>query len=274
MSWARIYDLSGREQDGDNVHANHGESMTSSDVSDLTRCADRISEAVEAVFTSLTDLEDHARETWRAAAGKHRKPTSADLRSLRPAIKAQLRNPAKRFTGTGVVVAPDALGDANLHLEWWQRTAQGTLKQLVLDLDPASETFYDYREMSWFAIPRDEHRGTVIGPYVDLNGADLYIMTFTQPLTIDGDFVGIVGADVSLSGFEDLLVAALKGVEGDALLVNDEGRVLASNTPRWVPGSLSRGLQHTTNVEQSALRMPTVRWSVLRIRPGVGSGGD
>ena len=75
-----------------------------------------------------------------------------------------------------------------------------------------------------------------MGPYVDLHGTDLYVLTFARPLVVDGTFVGVVGADMPMSGFEQLAMAALKQPGCDAVAITGEGRVLATNTPVWAVG--------------------------------------
>ncbi|MBE8515957.1 PDC sensor domain-containing protein [Amycolatopsis sp. H6(2020)] len=243
--------------------------MTTSEATDVLRCAQRIGEAVDFVFAGLAELDSRVRSCWERAQAETGEVKKADLEALRPTIHASLRAPGNHFCGTGVVVAPGALADAQLHLEWWQRRPENRLERLQLDFSPASEDFYDYRQMPWFAEPRDERRGVVFGPYVDLNGADLYILTFTRPVVVGDEFVGVVGADMPLGSFERLLLPPLKHVAGDALVATHEGRVLAANTPLWTPGSLARNLlqnKYTSDVDRVVINVPEVEWSVLRVR--------
>ena len=50
-------------------------------------------------------------------------------------------------------------------------------------------------------------------------------------------FIGIAGADLSVTEMERRLTGLLRTVDLDALVVTGERRVLAANTPRWVVGS-------------------------------------
>jgi hypothetical protein len=240
--------------------------MTSTPATGIVQCSESIRDAVETVFSALAVLETEARERLSAARLKGRRPEASDLAAVRPTIQALLRGQGERFNGTGVVMAPDALADAAFHLEWWQRTGDQGSRPLRLNLDPRSESFYDYTLKPWFVIPRTEGHGTVMGPYVDLHCAGLYILTFTRPLTVHGEFVGVVGADVPVAAFEQIVVPSLKHLGGEAVVVTSEGRVLAANTPTWAVGEMARELLgHGAGVEREAVRAPEVDWSVIRV---------
>ncbi|GHB59484.1 hypothetical protein GCM10010306_061240 [Streptomyces umbrinus] len=240
--------------------------MTSTPTTGIVRCGESIQAAVESVFSALTVLEAEARACLSAVGRMDRSPGTGDLATLRPTIQALLRQQGERFNGTGVVMAPGTLVDAALHLEWWQRTGERGPRPLRLNLDPRSESFYDYTLKPWFMIPRDEGHGTVMGPYVDLHCAGLYILTFTRPLTVHGEFVGVVGVDVPVSAFEQIVVPSLKHLGGDAVVITSEGRVLAANTATWAVGEIARELLgHEAAVERAAVPAPEVDWSVVRV---------
>ncbi|MFF4117521.1 cache domain-containing protein [Streptomyces sp. NPDC001714] len=242
--------------------------MTSTPATGIDRCSTSIRDAVDSVYSALAVLEADARARLTTAIRKGRKPATGDVASLRPTIQALLRGQGDAFNGTGVVTAPGILADATFHMEWWQRVDEKDSRPLRLNLDPRSESFYDYTLKPWFVIPRDEGHGTVMGPYVDLHCAGLYILTFTRPLTVDGEFVGVVGADVPVAAFEQIVVPSLKHLGDEALLITGEGRVLAANTPDWAVGEIARDLlSHTAGVEQATVRNPEVDWSVIRVRP-------
>ncbi|MFF3448441.1 cache domain-containing protein [Streptomyces sp. NPDC002667] len=243
--------------------------MTSTPPTGIVRCSESVQAAVESVFSALAVLEAAARARLSATVGKGRNPGTSDIAALRPAIQALLREQGERFNGAGVVMAPDALADAAYHLEWWQhRAGEKAPRPLRLNLDPLTESFYDYTFKPWFVIPRDEGHGTVMGPYVDLHCAGLYILTFTRPLTVHGEFVGVVGADVPMTAFEQIVVPPLKRLGGESVVITSEGRVLAANTPTWAVGEMARTLlSRDAGVERAAVRTPEVDWSVLRVLP-------
>jgi hypothetical protein len=95
---------------------------------------------------------------------------------------------------------------------------------------------------------------------------DAYVLTFGSPLVVDDAFVGIVGADVLLADFERQVTGALRRVDGDAVLVTDEGRVIASNTPKWIPGMLVHTDLEARRAERADVACDAVAWSVITIR--------
>jgi len=149
--------------------------------------------------------------------------------------------------------------------------------RIRLNLDPESIDLYDYLDMDWFTVPRADGRRYVYGPYIDFSGADRSILAMTIPVLdpaagdarggagggghgegsgahgdsrggagegghgegsgAHGEFLGVVGADIRMSHLEPALLAILRGPAGPAVLVTAERRVLAANTPRWIPGT-------------------------------------
>jgi hypothetical protein len=53
----------------------------------------------------------------------------------------------------------------------------------------------------------------------------------------DGEFLGVAGADIRMSHLEPALLAILRPLASPAVLVTAERRVVAANTPRWIPGT-------------------------------------
>jgi hypothetical protein len=158
--------------------------------------------------------------------------------------------------GAGVVAAPGVVAGKQRHLEWWQRTApvdgaaavggrgdggHEGFARIRLNLDPESVDLYDYLDMDWFTVPRKLGKRYVYGPYVDFSGADRYVLTLTIPVFGDvpggREFLGIAGTDIRMSHLEPELLAILRDVPAPAVLVTGERRVVAANTPRWIPGT-------------------------------------
>ena len=148
-------------------------------------------------------------------------------------------------TGAGVVMADNALADRARHLEWWQpadHDDDDEPTRLQLDFNPQSSYFYDYSAMDWFSIPRDLDEKWISGPYLDYTGTDLYICTFAVPVRLDtGEFLGVAGADVTVSGIESRLWATLSAVRGNTVLINAEGRVIVGNDADHATGSKAPG---------------------------------
>jgi hypothetical protein len=208
------------------------------------------------VRAALEEIFGHVERVADALAGLHgscldagEELTAERLGRLRDVIGRRL-DELPAAAGLGVVAAPGVVAGRERHLEWWQRAASaaasaaaggaagGGYTRLRLNLDRASVDLYDYLDMDWFTVPRAQRRRCVYGPYIDFTCADRYVLTMTMPvLAHPGTFLGIAGADVAMSHFEPDLLAIMRSVPGEAVLVTAERRVLAANTPRWIAGS-------------------------------------
>jgi hypothetical protein len=194
---------------------------------------------VERVFAEIGALSDALARQVAACAADDRPVTTADLHGLRAVADAILGGDGLPV-GAGVVLDPGFLADAERYLEWRQRGRDGRPRPLVLDVDPGSEDPYDYPEMEWFRVPHDEGRRMVGGPYFDFRGAERCALTFAVPVSVDGRFVGVAGADIPLSQLEAELLPVLRRIPQRAALVNHESRVVTANTPHLATGSRVR----------------------------------
>jgi hypothetical protein len=138
--------------------------------------------------------------------------------------------------GMGYVADVGAVDDQERYMLWWQRSPAGRVARLRLNFDPSSVDVYDYLEMEWFRVARSGRRRVVYGPYVDYSGSELYIVTMTVPVTVDGVFVGIAGADLVLAELDRRMVSLIRAARHEVVLVTAERRVIAANTPRWFVG--------------------------------------
>ncbi|RJG11121.1 histidine kinase [Pseudomonas cavernicola] len=233
---------------------------------DADDCADSINASIGNVFDQLTILANEVVEIWRREAALGKKPSSKDLAVLKPKIDAQLQGPKSCIHGTGVVLEPGELEDCEMYLEWWRMGSAGKVVPMTLNFNRRSESFYNYQSMQWFARPKATGSNVVVGPYVDLYGADMYIMTFSLPIHVDGRFVGIAGADIALHRFERILLSSLIKMENEALIVSEEGRVIAANTANWTVGDMAH---HAMNRQETGCRVielgeAAAHWSLVQ----------
>ncbi len=192
------------------------------------RCARRLDAATESVFAALEELSDAFLAEWSDRLDDRGRFSTSDLAPLQTTVFDVLDR-HQAFDSAGFVVAEGTLSDRTRHLDWWHRTAAGSYEFLLLNLDPDAADCYDYYAMDWFAVAAADHRRSVSGPLIDLPCADVYILTFAQPMVADGRFLGIAGADVAVSRFESALVPPLRELRTPAVLCNAERRVIASN---------------------------------------------
>jgi hypothetical protein len=192
-------------------------------------------EAVEDVFVVLRRLGECLAVAWHAAATSERPFDSGDLAELQTDVFAMLDSqPA--FESGGYVLAEHTLADRRRHLDWWHRNDSGSYDFLVLELDPETADCYDYYSMEWFVAAIEDHRRFVSGPLIDLPCADVYIMTFSSPIVVDDIVLGVAGADVAVSRFESRILPPLRSLPQQAVLVNRERRVIASNGATYTTG--------------------------------------
>ncbi|GAA3533632.1 cache domain-containing protein [Nonomuraea rosea] len=212
--------------------ATPGTAVTAPGTAPVMGAVARLRETVEGVFAVLDDVRD------RTAALAGTSLTKADLTALRPALFGHLGG---LVAGVGFIAAPGLLIDAPWYLEWWQDDPAGAPVQLLRDLDPASSAFYDYTHWDWYAGPRQGAERTICGPYVDYLCTDEYSLTLSVPVTAGGAFIGVAAADVFVRRFEQASGPVLRGIPVPAFVISAAGRVVASNTAKWIGGSVFRG---------------------------------
>lgn len=217
-----------------------------------------IEDMVERVFASVARVRSLLLEAEREAAHRGEPLSDDDIRAVAPAIRSLLHEPGQIAVGLGLILEPGLLASHPLRIEWWQRSAAlNRPVKLEVDLHPESLGFYDYAATEWFAMPRRTGRRHVVGPYVDVHGTDRYLLTLTMPVESNGAFLGVAGADVPISRFENVVLRQL-GTSGDTIVVNDEHRVVLSTSSRWLTGSLL-----PVEVAAGARAIPSLPWSVL-----------
>lgn len=138
--------------------------------------------------------------------------------------------------GMGFIAAPFLVDGMERYMAWWQRTNE-RVTRLRLNFDPTSIDVYDYLQMDWYQLAQRGQERVAYGPYVDYSGSDMYTITATIPVVADGVFLGVAGADLVVGEVERRLLDVLRRIDGDAVVVNTERRVLAANTPRWFVGA-------------------------------------
>jgi len=149
--------------------------------------------------------------------------------------------------GAGFVAAPGFLNDAPWHLAWWLGhantfgvgSADPTIRRLLADEDPTSESFRDYTTLEWWRVPTTTGQRHVTGPYVDYLCTDDYTLTLTAPVHYGDRLIGVVGADLYVNDVERALLPHVRGLDA-ATIVNASGRVVVSTDVHRPTGSLLR----------------------------------
>lgn len=201
-----------------------------------------VSRPVEQVFASVEGLRDEMLAIALAVAAAGRRLQRRDLLGLRPAVDALLARHAGFVAGAGVVMAPDALADASLWIDWWWPMhapgADAAVERLEVDLDPDSAEFYDYTTTEWYREPQQTGERHIAGPYVDYICTHEYTFTLSAPLLNGGRFLGVAGADILAARVEQLVGRSLAELPCVAALASGSGRIISSNTTELMPGTI------------------------------------
>jgi len=202
-------------------------------LAELSRAVGDVFASVEGVRSATLSIAERVRPSGRQLR-------RSDLLGLRAAVADALGRHAGFVAGAGVVLAPDALADAQLWIEWYWLNSNAAPERLEVDLDPSSAEFYDYTTTEWFREPQRTAEAHIAGPYVDYICTHEYTFTLSAPLIDRGRFLGIAGADILASEVERLAVPGLAGLPRVAAIASGSGRVISSNDAQLMPGMVLR----------------------------------
>lgn len=163
--------------------------------------------------------------------------------------------------GAGAIFSATSIERRGHVLEWWCRTAAGAIEKFDFDLTPGSERFYDYERMPFFSQAKATGEQTLWGPYVDYLGFEEYILTFTTPFAVKGQFAGVAGCDIRINDLEAIFMPILRGVPGDAALVNASNRVILGNSGTFLVGE--RIKFESQDLQRLALEVPHLGLSLV-----------
>ncbi len=218
--------------------------MTQAVATGASAIARRIADVIDPVFALIDGWQHDLVERLAAEP----EPRAADLDpAVAATVAAELDRPGTLITGAGFVAAPGYLADAPWHLAWWLSDgnpfrgvpARG-IRRLDAVSDPDAESFRDYTTLEWWRVPERTGSRHLTGPYVDYLCTDDYTVTVTTPVMIDGDMVGLVGADMYVARLEQVLLPVLRDASRTLTVVNASGRIVVSTDPHRATGALLR----------------------------------
>lgn len=221
-----------------------------------------VAEMVDNVFRQVNSVRDQLAACFRAFGDDG--VTRRDVASLQARLRRLLIEGQGLLRGAGVVLAPAQLMDAARWIDWWVIDDAGSVQATVFDFDERSLDYYDYTHAEWYLAPRAGVVRSLVGPYVDFNGLNDYIVTATTPVLVDDAFVGIAGADLSVDKIERRLVSARRALSrdrlrGELVIVNASDRIVASTSARHIAGSLF------TEKDPARTEIPEVSWSLVEV---------
>lgn len=197
----------------------------------LHATAQAINLRLESVFAGLVQLADVS----ASILGKPGVQRSA-LEALKPVVDRVVAGQEGLVDSAGISVLPGMLADAEACHQWWT-LVKGKLVFIPHNLNPASINYYDYTDMTWFERPLASGGPELIGPYIDFGGADMKVVTASLPVMQGTRALAVAGADLSMESIEHIFLKNLGRRQEDIALVTVTGKVVASNSARFAPGT-------------------------------------
>ena len=211
----------------------------------MPRTSPTVAPEVAAVVETLTGMVDaafHVVDEIAAVVQRQLAPPATPTRSRLAGVDALagsfVGDSGHPVRGAGFVAAVGFLTDQPWWLEWFAQGEDGRSHRMVSQTDPDGAGFYDYEFLPWYLVPRDTRRRHITGPYIDYVCTDDYNMTYTAPVLIDDRFAGVAGADIGVQTAETILMPSLRATATPLAVVNQQGRIVASNSGRHLCGDL------------------------------------
>jgi len=223
---------------------------------------DRVLQAMADLAGEAFGAADRIESAVGAQLENSPRPTRDGLAQIEPVAAEVLTAPGSNIQGVGFVAAAGVMREARLWLEWYVRDGNGRPSRLEVHPDPLDSDLEDYEPLTWYAVPRDTRARHVAGPYLDSLCSDDYMLTFTQPITVDGTFIGVSGADITVRTVERTLLPVLRSLSAPVAVINTQGRTLISNTGALLCGELVR----TPLAELDARSLPGTPLHVVALK--------
>lgn len=231
------------------------------DINKKKYCIAGISDVVNSIFEKTSEVESLVKNIFKFRGQKKLRVSSKDFNALKSILDQHLKDEQNVLQGIGIVLDPSVFEDNKMYLEWHQISSDGSIFPLYLNFNNSSDVYYDYLEMPWFYKPRQNGERVVVGPYIDLYGQDMYLLTFATPIIIDNKFIGIAGADIALSKFEAKILNSLLKLDSESALVSEDRRIIAANSASYISGGLvSINDRKTKSIE---LDCDGVKWKII-----------
>lgn len=200
----------------------------------LQRTANALTLSINSVFTDLEKIAESVTATAHTVPGV---PRRSEFSFLKQELANFIKLHSDLIIGAGIAYAPASLPETPHWLEWWRSQSNAEPKFVTHDLNPDSLNYYDYTTREWFALPSSTGQPVAVGPYVDIGGINVSIITLCVPAaTAQGTH--ILGCDLPLAKLEGVFLRALQLRDPVVVLLGPNGRVIASNNARIATGTL------------------------------------
>lgn len=180
--------------------------------------------------SSIRSIEDAV----RVQLGPKREADSSALDAIYDVSRRTLEANVALLYGAGFL--PDtSFGHAGVA---WCHAPAGpqSLQRLVIDWDS-----YDIGTVAW----RPEHYGDgavhISHAYLDANGTNENVVSFSKAVFVDDEVIGIVAVDVLVRGIQSHLEPHLRALPPNTCLVDQQDAIIATNTGRFMGGTYAPG---------------------------------
>ncbi len=182
-------------------------------------------------MATLTDVVAQRLET--AALGIQRVPlTLAEAHGERPYSEKRLLSLLESFVhsntavfGSTAAFAPYAFDPQQRHYAPYYKHKEGEMRFRRLGGED-----YDYFNMDWYRLPRDQQASLWSEPYFDEGSGNILMVTYSAPIyrMIEGErtFIGVVTADISLDNMNSTMNSIHPLGSGYSFLVSKQGQII------------------------------------------------
>lgn len=152
--------------------------------------------------------------------------------------------------GAGYCASESIVEEGN-PLAWWQGPDRSLLASSTFGPGQAA---IDLQRLEWYRVPAATKQRHIAGPFVDYLCSNEITLTSALPVEIDGQFAGVLCADVLIESLEELLLPEIAAL-GNALIVNASGRVVVSADPEYETGDRYGAISIADGDEDAGVRV-------------------
>lgn len=246
----------------------------------VTNSVQRVSSQVQDISTTITKTL----ELTKAMAHTQQFVISQNMTNQlgREQINDYLKYMLSQYTdviGTYIVWDPNAvdmadsqyIGEGN-HSDnngqfapYWTRAASGKLDVRPASMGSLQDMSINERGLlkaEWYYCPKNTLAGCVADPAVwEVQGVPTLMTSVTYPITVNGRFIGLSGADISVSFIQQLVEEVNRGIyqgQGHMQIISYNGSIVAdSQAPQkageWVDEALWRQIAPSLRAGESVI---------------------
>jgi hypothetical protein len=199
---------------------------------------------IEETAAAAARAVDEAVHTTLAEDG-----TPGELTDVYEAAQGTLRGGAPVLYGVGFLGESSFYGEPTLA---WSYMPPDRTTPLRLEMDLQ---FYDYASAPWWPDDEVEEHVQASYAYVDANGSNAYIITFSKKVVKDDRMIGAAAADVLIGQLQAQFAPLLESLPAGSCVVDQNNVVIATNS-----GSLIGGIFSPEGHENEGIALPAVPW--------------